>query len=43
VLRLIATGLSNAEIAKSLHISGHTVDRHVTEMLRRIDYQTVPR
>jgi len=37
VLRLIATGLSNAEIAKSLHISGHTVDRHVTEMLRRID------
>jgi DNA-binding NarL/FixJ family response regulator len=37
VLCLIAVGLSNAEIARSLHISGHTVDRHVTEMLRRTD------
>jgi DNA-binding CsgD family transcriptional regulator len=37
VLCLIAAGHSNAEIAKSLHISGHTVDRHVTEMLRRSD------
>jgi DNA-binding CsgD family transcriptional regulator len=35
VLWLVADGLSNLEIAKSMSISGHTVDRHVTAMLRR--------
>ena len=35
VLCLVADGLSNLEIAESMHVSGHTVDRHVTQMLRR--------
>jgi DNA-binding NarL/FixJ family response regulator len=35
VLCLVANGLSNLEIARSMSISGHTVDRHVTQMLRR--------
>lgn len=35
MLCLVADGLSNAEIAGSMNISGHTVDRHVTQMLRR--------
>ena len=35
VLCLLADGLSNSEIASHLSVSGHTVDRHVTQMLRR--------
>jgi DNA-binding NarL/FixJ family response regulator len=35
VLCLVADGLSNSEIAQSMNISSHTVDRHVTQMLRR--------
>jgi DNA-binding NarL/FixJ family response regulator len=35
VLCLLADGLSNSEIAGHLSVSGHTVDRHVTQMLRR--------
>jgi DNA-binding NarL/FixJ family response regulator len=35
VLCLVAGGLSNSEIAGRLSVSGHTVDRHVTQMLRR--------
>lgn len=35
VLRLVAEGLRNKEIADSLHISTHTVDRYVSAMLRR--------
>jgi DNA-binding NarL/FixJ family response regulator len=35
VLCLLAEGLSNLEIAGRMSVSGHTVDRHVTQMLRR--------
>jgi DNA-binding NarL/FixJ family response regulator len=32
VLRLLATGLSNGEIARDLHLSEHTVHRHVANI-----------
>jgi len=35
VLRLVAAGLTNRDVAKSLNLSTHTVDRHVGAMLRR--------
>lgn len=35
VLCLVAHGLSNLEIADSMSVSGHTVDRHLSQMLRR--------
>jgi DNA-binding CsgD family transcriptional regulator len=35
VLCLVADGLSNSEIAGCINVSGHTVDRHITQMLRR--------
>jgi DNA-binding NarL/FixJ family response regulator len=36
VLRLVASGLSNREIASSLVLSEHTVHRHVTNILRKL-------
>ena len=36
VLRLVATGLSNREIAGSLVLSEHTVHRHVANILRKL-------
>ncbi|MBA2293798.1 MAG: response regulator transcription factor [Actinobacteria bacterium] len=36
VLRLVAAGLSNREIAASLHLSEHTVHRHVANVLRKL-------
>jgi ATP/maltotriose-dependent transcriptional regulator MalT len=36
VLRLLATGLTNREIAARLVISEHTVHRHVTNLYRRL-------
>jgi len=36
VLRLVATGLSNREIASSLVLSEHTVHRHVANILRKL-------
>ncbi len=36
VLRLVAAGLSNREIASSLVLSEHTVHRHVANILRRL-------
>jgi pimeloyl-ACP methyl ester carboxylesterase/DNA-binding CsgD family transcriptional regulator len=36
VLRLIAVGLSNREIASSLVLSEHTVHRHVANILRKL-------
>ena len=35
VLCLVAAGLSNAEISARLHLSTHTIDRHLANMLRR--------
>ena len=37
VLRLIARGLSNREIAATLFVSEHTVHRHVANILQRLD------
>ena len=36
VLRLVAAGLSNREIAGSLVLSEHTVHRHVANILRKL-------
>jgi pimeloyl-ACP methyl ester carboxylesterase/DNA-binding CsgD family transcriptional regulator len=36
VLRLVASGLSNREIASSLVLSDHTVHRHVANILRKL-------
>jgi RNA polymerase sigma factor (sigma-70 family) len=36
VLRLVAGGLTNAQIAERLVISEHTVHRHVTNLLRKL-------
>jgi DNA-binding CsgD family transcriptional regulator len=35
VLCLVAAGLSTAEISSRLHLSTHTIDRHLGNMLRR--------
>jgi pimeloyl-ACP methyl ester carboxylesterase/DNA-binding CsgD family transcriptional regulator len=40
VLALVAAGLSNAAIAKRLHISEHTVKRHVANILGKLDLPT---
>ena len=37
IFRLVARGLSNAEIAKELHISETTVKTHVTHILQKLD------
>ena len=37
VLRLIARGLSNGEIAQELYISETTVKTHVTHILQKLD------
>jgi DNA-binding NarL/FixJ family response regulator len=37
VLRLVASGLKNREIATSLVVSEHTVHRHVANILRKLD------
>ena len=36
VLRLIARGLSNAEIARELYISDTTVKTHITHILQKL-------
>ena len=40
MLRLVATGLSNREIASSLVLSEHTVHRHVANILRKLTLST---
>jgi DNA-binding CsgD family transcriptional regulator len=37
VLRLVATGKTNKEIAAELHLSNKTVDRHVSNIFSKID------
>ena len=37
MLRLLAEGLTNRQIAARLVISEHTVHRHVTNILRKLD------
>jgi DNA-binding NarL/FixJ family response regulator len=36
VLRLVAEGLTNRQIAEQLVVSEHTVHRHVTSILRKL-------
>jgi len=40
VLRLVAQGLSNAEVADRLCLSAHTVKRHVANILGKLDLPT---
>lgn len=40
VLTLVAEGLSNSVIANRLHLSDHTVKRHVANMLLKLDLPT---
>ena len=40
VLRLLATGLSNAQIAARLGLSGRTVDNHVSAILHKLGVRT---
>jgi DNA-binding NarL/FixJ family response regulator len=37
VLRLVTEGLTNRQIAERLVVSEHTVHRHVTNLLRKLD------
>ncbi len=40
VLTLVADGLSNAAIAERLHLSDHTIKRHVANILLKLDLPT---
>jgi DNA-binding NarL/FixJ family response regulator len=40
VLRLLAAGLTNRQIAERLVLSEHTVHRHVTNILRKLELPT---
>ncbi|WP_352885451.1 LuxR C-terminal-related transcriptional regulator [Mesorhizobium sp. M1112] len=40
VLRLIASGKTNKEIANELHLSGKTVDRHASNIFNKLDVPT---
>jgi DNA-binding NarL/FixJ family response regulator len=40
VVRLIAAGHSNAEVAEQLVVSPRTVDHHVSALLRKLDAKT---
>jgi len=40
ILRLVATGMSNREIASTLVLSEHTVHRHIANILRKLAQST---
>ena len=40
VLRLISTGRTNKEIAEELSLSERTIDRHVTNILTKLDVRS---
>ena len=40
VLRLVSTGLTNKEIARQLSLSERTIDRHVTNILTKLDVRS---
>jgi len=40
VLRLVATGLSNAEVAKELFLSSRTVDWHLNSIYRKFGFHS---
>jgi DNA-binding CsgD family transcriptional regulator len=40
ILRLVATGMSNREIATTLVLSEHTVHRHIANILRKLAQST---
>jgi DNA-binding NarL/FixJ family response regulator len=40
VLGLVSRGLTNEQIAQTLHVSQHTVHRHVANILTRLDQPT---
>ncbi|MBK8461105.1 MAG: response regulator transcription factor [Micropruina sp.] len=40
VLRLVAVGRTNAQIAAELYLSERTVHRHVSNILRKLDVQS---
>jgi DNA-binding CsgD family transcriptional regulator len=40
ILRLVAAGHTNREIARDLHLSTRTVDMHVRHILDKVDYRS---
>lgn len=40
ILRLVATGATNSEVARELHLSPHTVKDHLAQIMRSLDART---